>query len=559
MASIRWQCSLLAVQYCNFQTLVWIRICYTCRIYYTTEQHGMTSPSHRSNNLNSKYLRFFLSMSTSCLPAFILPIFLWACSQDTSTLGGARDPLAEQGFQHFLEGRYPDAIEVFQQSLDQYGENAATYRDLAQSYLALGKFSQALQAIEHAIAVSSEDAQLYDVLGSIHTARVFARAQFSETDTAIAAFQKALTLDPQRANTYYNLGLLYTYRDSTILAERAYLAALAVDSTLAPAYKKLGLLYQKKGDIEQTLTYIQKAAANAPEDPETFYQLGLVYRTQGQYQKSLVALEKASELDPYLPQVYLSIAGVYFRLGRREEGQRALQHSEFLRQYDRGIESEKTTPRTGGVAIGPMMGHYTRARNHALRGEYDQAILSFRNVIEFDPQHKGAYIGLGIVLTWKGDLDEAARCFHQVIALDETDAISHMRLGVVYLAQKNYTAARKALERAVNLDESLPEVSFRLGILEARTGNMTAATHNFSRAATLRPDYVNAHMNLGVIYMNQGRTEEAIQAYERVVELDPGNIQGRFYLSNAYKNLGQLQKSREQWEQARALSRQKGK
>ena len=53
----------------------------------------------------------------------------------------------------------------------------------------------------------------------------------------------------QRATTHYNLGLVYSYRDSAHRAERAYLAALQVDSTLAPAHKKLGLYYRRQWSL----------------------------------------------------------------------------------------------------------------------------------------------------------------------------------------------------------------------------------------------------------------------------------------------------------------------
>ena len=253
--------------------------------------------------------------------------------------------------------------------------------------------------------------------------------QYSDTDAALAAFQRALALDPQRATTHYNLGLIYTYRDSADLAEQTYLAALDADSTLAPAYKKLGLLYRKQGATEQALTYLRQAIRHDPEDAEGLFHMGLLHSAQGQYQEALATLEKVVSLNPYSPQVHTNLGGIYLRLGRREEGRRHLERSEFLRQFDRGLYSELSMPTTGHVPIGPATARYNMALNHALRGDYERAELEYRNVIELNAEHKNAHISLGILLTWKAAYDEAIYCLQKGIALDQEDAISHMRLG----------------------------------------------------------------------------------------------------------------------------------
>ena len=125
------------------------------------------------------------------------------------------------------------------------------------------------------------DTALTEMGIEMHQSAKIAQAKYADSDQALAAFTRAIELDAERATTHYNLGLVYSYRDSTTRAVRAYEAALRIDSTLAPAHKKLGLHYREKGESDRARNHLQQAARHAPADAEIHFYLGLLHRNFG--------------------------------------------------------------------------------------------------------------------------------------------------------------------------------------------------------------------------------------------------------------------------------------
>jgi len=197
---------------------------------------------------------------------FLLFLLAWGCARD--------DPLLVEGQQHFHNRDYQAAIEVLQRAVQSPSPAPGAYGYLGRCYLQVGQYEQARETARAGLARNPNDPGLYDLLGAIEMTRAFAEARYSDTDAALRAFQRAIQLDPHRATTLYNLGLVYSYRDSAHLAERAYRAALQVDSTLAPAHKKLGLYYRRQGALDLALSHLQRAVQYAPEDAEAHFHPG---------------------------------------------------------------------------------------------------------------------------------------------------------------------------------------------------------------------------------------------------------------------------------------------
>lgn len=62
--------------------------------------------------------------------------------------------------------------------------------------------------------------------------------------------------------------------------------------------------------------------------------------------------------------------------------------------------------------------HVTAGKERLLDGELDEALAKFREAIDIDRDHPGAYLNLGVALKLKGERDEAQAAFEKAIALD---------------------------------------------------------------------------------------------------------------------------------------------
>ena len=67
-----------------------------------------------------------------------------------------RDPLVSAGMYAFAQERYSEAIVALHKALASRADDYEVHHYLARSYLALGKFPQALRAIEHALELAPQ-------------------------------------------------------------------------------------------------------------------------------------------------------------------------------------------------------------------------------------------------------------------------------------------------------------------------------------------------------------------------------------------------------------------
>jgi tetratricopeptide (TPR) repeat protein len=104
---------------------------------------------------------------------------------------------------------------------------------------------------------------------------------------AIAAYQKALELDPDHAAAHINLGTLYYNRREYGLAEQHYRQAIEVDPRYALAYFDLGNVLDETGRLPDAAQAYKVAIQLAPTYADAHYNLALAYEKMKQPRKAL--------------------------------------------------------------------------------------------------------------------------------------------------------------------------------------------------------------------------------------------------------------------------------
>lgn len=121
----------------------------------------------------------------------------------------------------------------------------------------------------------------------------------------------------------------------------------------------------------------------------------------------------------------------------------------------------------------------------------------------------------------EGKYDEAIASFKKVIEKFPENYEGYYNLGLAYLEKQEINQAIPALEKATEINpESLPAY-FALGEGYFAKGDSEKATQNFSKAIELGPDNPMAYYNLGIIYYKLDKMEEALSAFNKTIELNP--------------------------------------
>lgn len=169
-------------------------------------------------------------------------------------------------------------------------------------------------------------------------------------------------------------------------------------------------------------------------------------------------------------------------------------------------------------------------------GNYEQAIICFREEVRLRPQVETARSNLGTAYKRMGKIDMALQEYDAELAINPRNAVAASNLAQIYLDKTLLDDARRVLDATVSAGGESADLYFELGLLEAKVSNLDKARAAFTKVLSFDPGRVEVYVNLGKITFLQGRIDESIYQYQRALRLDPHNAGymatlGSLYLS----------------------------
>jgi len=267
--------------------------------------------------------------------------------------------------------------------------------------------------------------------------------------------------------------------------------------------------------------------------PSAPLQRGLIALQRGQFAEARTALEEASRAEPANPYVWSSLAETYLRLeepgkassaaeaaekfaGKNpviqqalgmfyfEFGQRLLQKQDFTQAasvFGRGLRTKANDPQLV-LALG--VARYGQRR-------FDDAAVSFLQVIQIDPRIEQPYIFLGKMLDQAGThLEKITKAFETWEASNPQNAQAQLMLAKARLVNDPQDVRAEALLRgSILLDASNWEAHYELGVLLEARRNFREAASELSRAGELDSKQPTPHYHLARVYERLGESERA--------------------------------------------------
>jgi Flp pilus assembly protein TadD len=119
--------------------------------------------------------------------------------------------LLKRGTQLLQHGQVDEAVSVLEQAREIDGANSDVALNLSGAYILTKKFKKAVDILEPLSQQEPDNAMVWTNLGAAYLGNpILARDE--EHLKAIAAFVKAIELNPTAPNVAYNLGLIYRDR-----------------------------------------------------------------------------------------------------------------------------------------------------------------------------------------------------------------------------------------------------------------------------------------------------------------------------------------------------------
>lgn len=202
-------------------------------------------------------------------------------------------------------------------------------------FFRIGDFAK---AEEHLIAVTNarpDFADVFNMLGLIYQTS-------NRSAQAIAAFEKALLLNPNYSEAALNLCVAYSESGHFDKAKIAYEAATRTQrrrpGTLDPsASGRLANMHADLGEAYATLSHYDDAVREytralelGPDYVDVRCALASVHRDHGHHERALHELELACALRPQFAVAHLQRGIVLNALGRRDEAREAWEYAQRL-------------------------------------------------------------------------------------------------------------------------------------------------------------------------------------------------------------------------------------
>ena len=327
-----------------------------------------------------------------------------------------------------------------------------------------------------------------------------AAQQRGDYRSAIASFQKALTIDPDMPEARERLG-------ESLAADGQLDAAIEEDRRLLATFPdrpgvrfNLAFALYKKNDVEHARTELEALHAANPTDLPAAKLLANTYIKMGRESQAieiLMPLEPGRDTDMELEY---SLAFALMQSARDSEGLPRME------KVARNTQSANAWTIAGASRLN--------------RREFAEARSDLTAAIKLDSSLPGLNTMAGQAVYALGDAQSALPYFEAGLRANPTDATANLYVGIFRLNQGDLEGARPLLELAVQLQPKFPLAQLKLAELNGMTGNYAEAIKALEDLEKSDPDWPDPHTHLATLYYKVHRVEDGQREREIVKQLE---------------------------------------
>ena len=202
--------------------------------------------------------------------------------------------LARLGALLLQEGRVGEAARHLQRALQMDPDRDEVYYNLGQALSRAGKEAQGRQLLRYFSLLQQEHQNILD-------------------------FKTAIVLNPNDADAFYRLGVIYARMGRYHAGRQAYTAALEIAPDHLDALNNLGNIYLRQRRLVEAIETYESVLSLAPNYARAHHNLGNVYILLNDAARAVAAFERAVELDHAYAAPRQMLAQLYRRAGRQDE------------------------------------------------------------------------------------------------------------------------------------------------------------------------------------------------------------------------------------------------
>jgi predicted Zn-dependent protease len=396
-------------------------------------------------------------------------------------------------------GAADDALMLARELVDTRPDDVVARRLLAHAHRLAGAEAAALAALDTALAMAPEDADL-------HLDRAGLLLQTRQLDEAQAALARSVGLDPNQFPAYIIQAQLALGRGELDEAERLVRTA----ARIAPEHPQVsaveGTLALRRGRPDQALSILTQASDVAPEEPMLRQALGLAYLAKGHLAFAEQAFRGVLETNPDSLALRALVADIVRQQGRPGEA------------------ADELAPLLDAPSASPAL-HRLAGELELMAGRTDRALPRLKQALAAMPGDRRTLTSLLDAWAQAQDGDDARGTLDAALATHtESDDLWLARLSVEPFAGD---AARAVIDRwLVARPDHLPALVARITALDA-IGDAAGAEAAAQRIVEIEPGHTQAEFRL-LDGLMQRDPEAGVSRVRQLIERapDPGVKRG---------------------------------
>ncbi len=339
-------------------------------------------------------------------------------------------------------------------------------------------------------------------------------------DQAINAFNKAVSLNPNSYEAYYNGGLVLSDQNKDEQAVFAYIKATEINADFYPAWREMGDSFYDLKEYELALKAYNKAIDLNNKDHVLWWSKGSTLNDLKRYEEAIEAFDTSINLKPH-PFAYNNRGNAYYN----------------LKEYEKAISDYKKA-----IEIDPNYAYAYNGRGNTYYDlkEYEKAISDYKKAIEIDPNYASAYNGRGATYDDLKEYEKAIDDYSKAIEIDPNDADAYYNRGITYKNLKEYEKAIDDYTKAIEIDPNDADAYYSRGITYDDLKEYEKAIDDYSKAIEIDPNYADAYYSRGLSYKQLGNKEKALLDFRKSANLYQKQGNNTWY-QNAINQINELE------------------
>jgi cellulose synthase operon protein C len=449
------------------------------------------------------------------LAGFLIPVLLTGCNRDPNA---RKQKFLESGNRYRDQNKLREAAIQYANAVQVDPRFAEAHYQLGETYLKLRDYNRAFVEFSRTVEITPDNFQAHAEIANmmIAVATTNRNPDGSINHDYLKQAQPHLDVlraeQPDNPETRVAWANFYAAQDNLPAALQEMQKAVAVDPGRAESYLGLALLQLRANLPDQAEINFKKAAERGPKVMNVQLALGGFYQSRNRLPEAEQQFKHAIEVDPKDPAPRAAYVRLLMTEGKKPDAEA------FLKQVKNDFPDNSEGYR--------MLGDFYFAN-----GDLDHATEEYSSIYSAHPkdaQVKKNYVQLLIL---KNRLDEATKLDDQLLKENAHDVDALVYRGQLQIRRNDPAGAVDSLQQALKNDSNNAVAHYHLGLAYGLQHNDAQADAELHAAVALRPDLTDAQRALASLQMRRGDFDGLMQTAQQIIAGAPGAPDG--YLTRA--------------------------